>query len=264
MDRSCLAYVAAVTVLVLVAAIVHSAIFACRPPPPKQIHQTLFTSHKPPFEELPVCLKKNLETMRDMNPDLTFVYFSDADVDAWMRANASASEIQAFDQLNVGAARADLFRIVYMFQAGGVWVDADLTALCISERSPMSARLELFDMGFKNFSYILIGCTPGHPLLRKTLDMIVERVCGTESLMTVSMTGPHVLQDAFKIMYKRNSDTQEFGLFHSGTLHEFRYSSGKCGNVKIACYNDAMREMNVHRWQAVQDPRGDLSGHEVN
>ena len=111
MDRSCLAaYVAAVTVLVLVAAIiVRSAIFACRPPPPKRIYQTLFTSHKPPFEELPACLKKNLETMRDMNPDLTFVYFSDADVDAWMRANASASEIRAFDQLNVGAARADLF-----------------------------------------------------------------------------------------------------------------------------------------------------------
>ena len=167
MDRFCLAYVAAVTVL-LVAAIVCSAIFDCRPPPAKR-NQTLFTSHKPPFEELPVCLKKNLETMRDMNPDLTFVYFSDADVDAWMRANASASEIQAFDQLNVGAARADLFRIVYMFQAGGVWVDADLPALCISERSPLTARLELFDMGFKNFSYILIGCTPGHPLLRKTL-----------------------------------------------------------------------------------------------
>ena len=81
--------------------------------------------------------------------------------------------------------------------------------------------------------------------------------------MTVSMTGPHVLQDAFKIMYGRNSDMQEFGLFHSGTTHEFRYSSGS-ENTKIACYNDAMREMDVHRWQAVQDPRGDLSGHEVD
>lgn len=255
MARSRVAYVAAATALVLVltAAIICGAIFARRAP--ARLHRTLFTSHKPPFEELPACLKKNLETMRDMNPDLTFVYFSDAEVDAWMRANASASEIQAFDQLEIGAARADLFRIAYMFHTGGVWVDADLPALRISARSALSARLELFDMGFENLSYILIGCTSGHPLLRKTLDMIVERVRGVESARTVSMTGPHVLQDAFKIMYGRDSKAQQFGLFYSKTPQEFRYSSGKCRKVAVECYHDAMREMGVRRWQTVQDPR---------
>lgn len=165
---------------------------------------SLFTTHKPILTECPIGLRKNLESWKQKNPTLGFLYYSESEMNDWMMQYTSSNTSSAFKLLNTGAGRADLFRICKMNIDGGIWFDADLPSFDI-----LSANARFIDVieerhtvFIKNTShcnprYMVMASKPNSKILAllesKIVELITKHSSEKSSIKTISVTGPFVL-----------------------------------------------------------------------
>ena len=64
-----------------------------------------------------------------LNPDYEYAFFNDSHARRYVMARASPEERQAYLSLLRGAQRADLFRMIWMKYAGGIYADLDTKPL---------------------------------------------------------------------------------------------------------------------------------------
>lgn len=64
-----------------------------------------------------------------LNPEYTYLYFSDLDCKLFITQYFGASVLTAFNTLKPGAFKADLFRYCYLYINGGVYADLDTLPL---------------------------------------------------------------------------------------------------------------------------------------
>ncbi len=139
---------------------------------------------------------KELERFRARNADYTFRFFSDADISAYMRAEFHQHPVyEVFQSARFGPLKTDIWRYCILYQRGGVYCDigksisiplAQLipegatTVLSWEKRgvSPykpsaaVSAQLQHPDKVNINWALMF---APGHPLLKRVIDGIVEK-----------------------------------------------------------------------------------------
>jgi len=86
---------------------------------PKIIHQT---SHS---QSLPTLIQKNILKLKAMNPGWEYRFYDDDAVRHFISENYGAYILDFYNNINpkYGAARADLFRYLLMYQVGGVYID---------------------------------------------------------------------------------------------------------------------------------------------
>lgn len=117
-------------------------------------------------------------------------YFSDADLDEYFE-NHPRREV--FEMIKSGVARADYFRVCYLQSHGGTWFDFDLGPF--EFHLPAEAGVVLYDMGFGDYSYMLLSSEAKEPLWEAVLTEVDIRVINPEPFKNVvSITGPCVLQ----------------------------------------------------------------------
>ena len=73
-----------------------------------------------------------------------------------------------------GVAIADFFRICYIQKYGGYWFDIDVEPTQIT--IPDKGNIHLYDLGFKNISYMLIGGKPNQKLFQKVIDNVIINI----------------------------------------------------------------------------------------
>lgn len=85
---------------------------------PKIIHQTF------PLAELPEELARNVERIRELNPDWEYRFYTDADVVQYLQVNCPWA-LNYYHRISgrYGAARADLFRYLVVYLDGGIYLD---------------------------------------------------------------------------------------------------------------------------------------------
>jgi mannosyltransferase OCH1-like enzyme len=109
-------------------------------------------------------------------PAAELTYFDDDQARAWIDAHTTSGD--AYRNLTIGAAAADFFRLEYLLETGGTWIDSDLPAVRLP--SPVTddhpSHLYLFDTGFGDFSMTVMSGGRGHPLLRQARDDILHNV----------------------------------------------------------------------------------------
>mmetsp|Transcript_55013 Transcript_55013/g.75192 ORF Transcript_55013/g.75192 Transcript_55013/m.75192 type:complete len:305 (-) Transcript_55013:257-1171(-) len=94
-----------------------------------QIPRVLVTSHKFPLDTLPKGLAGNIELWRSLNLGWGFAYFDNAGQERYMHDTCAVPRcVEAYDISESGAARADLFRVAYLYYTGGFWFDSDVKA----------------------------------------------------------------------------------------------------------------------------------------
>ena len=86
------------------------------------IHQVFFTDHG---GSLPPELERNVEHIRAINPDWDYRLYGAEHMVAFIRQHYDERMLSYFERINprYGAARADLFRYLLMYQCGGVYLD---------------------------------------------------------------------------------------------------------------------------------------------
>ncbi len=169
---------------------------------PRIIHQTF------PTKDLPPALAENLLATKATNPDWEHRLHDDADIEAFIGRHYGAQMRRTYLRINprYGAARADLFRYLLMYEVGGVYLD-----IKAATRLPLSTVIrgddrylisqwpkvtkgrfrgwgqypELSHVPGGEFQQWCIVAAPGHPFLQA----VIERVLANLDLYLPSMHG---------------------------------------------------------------------------
>jgi hypothetical protein len=181
---------------------------------PRLIHQT-FKSH-----ELPLELQRNVDQIKLLNPGWMHRIYDDADIAAFIRENYGQTVFDYYQRINprYGAARADLFRYLLLYQRGGVYLDIKSTmtrplddVLQADDRYLLSqwqngkdqehqgwgVARELNHVPGGEFQQWHIVAAPGHPFLRAVIEKVINNIDrynpwlhGTGSSGVFRVTGP--------------------------------------------------------------------------
>ena len=171
---------------------------------PRRIMQTGFT-----FSDALRTHRDLMEGWWRINPEYAYQFFSDEQAVRFVQTHASSREQEAYGAVRTGAQKADLFRVIALRYAGGVYADAD-----------MELRRPLRDVLPRNASAVLgrfwgsefLAFEAGHPLMihaLRTLSGNVHRQlrwmragntsahCGSAHSCVLTVSGPFALRQAF-------------------------------------------------------------------
>jgi mannosyltransferase OCH1-like enzyme len=133
---------------------------------------------------------------RLMAPTYEFRFWDDAECEEFVARNFSRETVAAYLDLQIGAAKADLWRILVLSRYGGIYLDADAALSWPPESMLASDQTELFvrETTGRLTNYFL-AAAPGHPLLAATAHRIVENIQANEISSVYHMTGPTVIDE---------------------------------------------------------------------
>jgi hypothetical protein len=160
---------------------------------PRLIHQTYPTTTLPPL------LWEAVDRVRADNPEWRHHLYDDDDIHDFIAAHYGGRVLAAYDRIDpdYGAARADLFRYLLLYQLGGVYLDiksgcrlplndlllpGDRYLLSAWHREDATHRRdwgmhpELAHLPAGEFQQWYIACAPGHPFLRAVLGRVLENL----------------------------------------------------------------------------------------
>lgn len=86
---------------------------------PRTIYQTWYTKN------IPLEIQKDIDLMKINNPVFNYSFFDDNMMRDFVQTNFSKQILGAYDMLNIGAAKADLWRYLILYKNGGVYLDID-------------------------------------------------------------------------------------------------------------------------------------------
>ncbi len=161
---------------------------------PKIIHQTYAT------KDLPLKIQANVEFIRNQNPDYEWRFYDDEEILDFIGHHYSRRVLELYLNINprYGAARADLFRYLCIYQLGGIYLDIKSVAT-----KPLSSVLradETFILAqwsadvadgryaswgtYKAVSHIAGGefqqwhviSVPGHPFLKAVINQVLSNI----------------------------------------------------------------------------------------
>lgn len=165
---------------------------------PKIIHQTIASKSKIHPE-----LRENIKRLINLNPDWTYCLYDDSDCRTFISQHYDAEKLGLYDRISprYGAAKADFFRYLVVYEKGGVYLDIKSTAI-----QPLSLVLP------KNLDYLIstwdnrpggreegagrharygvddefqqwfIVASKAHPFLRAVIDRVSENIKNYDGL----------------------------------------------------------------------------------
>lgn len=181
---------------------------------PRIIHQTYASPSVPPN------LAANVDALRALNPDWQYRYWSDKLVHDFIYSYYGWDVLRSYLRINprYGAARADLFRYLCLYQFGGVYLDIksscrqpldefirDDDVYILSQwhhfDRPVGQREgiwpELSSIPGGEYQQWHIIAAPGHPFLAAVLERVLRNISrynevldGVGGLGTLRVTGP--------------------------------------------------------------------------
>ncbi len=146
---------------------------------PLTIYQTWYTKDLPPH------MKKNVEQLKQQNPEFSYELYDDNDCREFIRINFSPDVLHAYDTMIPGAYKADLWRYCVLYKNGGIYIDIKLSCingfklieLCESEHYVLD-RVAAFKI-FANIKPIynaLMVCKKNNPFLLEAIYKVVRNV----------------------------------------------------------------------------------------
>lgn len=194
-------------------------------PIPRTIFQTFKT------DKLPFITRWHIRNFRKNNPQYQYEFYDDERIVAFFEHEFRADILAAYLKLNIGAAKADMFRYAVLLKKGVVYLDIDSGinwSLTDFIKPDDSAIISLEGNPDLYAQWGLIY-EPGHPFLQKTLDLVLENISLNKFPHDVhAMTGPTVYTRAINECLKVDPSIphRTLGVDYNGNL-TFKYRFGK-------------------------------------
>jgi len=154
---------------------------------PKTIYQTYSSSR------LPVLTRWHVRNMRRRNPEYDYQFYDDDRVDDFIRNEYGGEVLGLYRRINIGAAKADLFRYAVLYRRGGVYLDIDslLVDSLDSFLAPDDRAIISLESNREHYVQWALMYEPEHPFLAKTLDKVLGNLRVNRFPYNVhGMTGP--------------------------------------------------------------------------
>jgi len=120
---------------------------------------------------------RSSELWKTKYPNWKYIFFSDEDCRVFLKTYFSDRVLRIFDILIFGAAKADLFRMCYLYIHGGFYIDSDLVPLTTLNALPFHKHLIVVQAPCNKRLYqAFVGSVSGSPLIEKTIRCIVKSV----------------------------------------------------------------------------------------
>lgn len=159
---------------------------------PKRIYQTWKT------KELPPGIRQVIKKMMELNPTYTHYLYDDVEMSAFVHQHFPGEIACAYDMLNIGASKADLWRYLILYKFGGVYLDIDaaivksLDTLIRPDDTAIITR-EQFEGLFNQWILIF---RKGHPLLKEIINQCVKNIENRTTNNILHLTGSTVITKA--------------------------------------------------------------------
>ena len=156
---------------------------------PKIIHQT-WKSDKID-KELYDIINHNL----DLNPEYEYRFYTDEDMENYIKHNCSPSEYKAYKKINpkYGAARADLFRYLVIYYEGGIYLDIKSKILQPLRLFIKPDYTNLVGWMWNEYVNWWLIYEKKSPLMREVINQVLENI-NTYDIDKVGVGKPAVLQ----------------------------------------------------------------------
>jgi mannosyltransferase OCH1-like enzyme len=179
---------------------------------PKIFHQTFYD------RTLPEELQRSVAHLKALHPDWEYRFYDDKDIAEFIQNNYPGAAWDYFHRIDsrYGAARADLFRYLLLYKAGGVYLDikSGVTEpldgklrsddqFIISQWDaqatsfPWGRHDELRNIPGGEYQQWFIASAPGHPYLKAVIDTVLNNIDaydpiihGTGKYGVLRLTGP--------------------------------------------------------------------------
>lgn len=192
---------------------------------PKVIYQT-FKS-----DDLPLITRWHIKRFRENNKDYQYEFYDDHRIESFFLEEFGQDILSLYKRLNIGAAKADMFRYAILLKRGGIYLDIDSNIKgslnnIIQEDDQAIISLEKNPNLFVQWALIY---APNHPFLKRTLDKVIDNIKNNSYPNDVhKMTGPSVYTEAINECLAESSDIsyRVMGTDYNGRL-KFKYRFSK-------------------------------------
>ena len=211
-------------------------------------------------------MRSNLEKWIKKNDDYKFVFFDDIEQLNWMKHNCS-EYWPAWDDMQLPAARADLFRYCILFMNGGVWSDVDIEVIQPLHTFITSAELVVVhDGGMSGDQFLynaFLATVPKHPVLKRAMDIIMEHYQTRLEKGAVFVTGPHVLWRAVNDVIGKVQPKSFIGYDKEHKIEYLSFdgkiiSSSSSGSVLVGKYDGYLNDATYARRRTTLWKRSNL------
>jgi mannosyltransferase OCH1-like enzyme len=155
-------------------------------------------------EQVPNNVKDLGREFTQRNPGWRVEYYGDEAARKFIRTHFEDDVVLAFDALNPGAFKADLFRLCILYVRGGVYSDLsqrllvpirDIVDIRVDELVLVADKyIPMYYMQKEGVYNAFIAAVPKHDFLRHCIDKIVDRVrAGKYGSNPLDITGPYML-----------------------------------------------------------------------
>jgi inositol phosphorylceramide mannosyltransferase catalytic subunit len=226
---------------------------------PKVIHQTYFK------KELPIEIQQNIQNLKNTNPDWIFKLYDDDDIVSYIKTHFPEL-LNFYLKINdrYGAARADFFRYLVIYNEGGLYLDIkssiskplkdvifdeDKYLLCHWENAP-GQRHEVFGHhgGIKNphgeFQQWHVVAAKGHPFLKAVIENVCNNILHYNPYFhdvggwaVINCTGPL----AYTLAITPLLNTYPHRLERDNTSYGLIYSIYEDQNLAVGHHNKIMK-----------------------
>ena len=157
-------------------------------PIPKRIYQTWKTKN------LPWGIKNVITNMMELNPSYSHYLYDDEEIDKFVLENYEGEIADCYNMLNIGAARADLWRYLILYKYGGIYLDIDAAILkpldtLIRRDDTAIITREMFEGLFNQWILIF---KKGHPLLKEIISQCIKNIKNRSTNNILHLTGSTV------------------------------------------------------------------------
>jgi len=157
---------------------------------PRIVWQTNYT------RRVTLSIYANYLFNRLIAPTYEFRFLDDAECEEFVTSRYPAEVAAAYNGLQIGAAKADLWRVLVLLTHGGVYLDADATFSWSPEYFLEVDQTELFVRESRGrLTNYFFASVAGHPLLAAIAGKIVENIQINKITSVYDLTGPTVVEE---------------------------------------------------------------------
>jgi mannosyltransferase OCH1-like enzyme len=165
----------------------------------KNIFQSWYT------KDLDPRLKKKIINFRRMNPLYKYYLYDDKEIDEFVNKYYEGEIADSYNKLNIIVAKVDFWRYLILYKYGGIYVDMDSSINKNLDKLIKENDQAIISVESHFNSYVQWGLifSKEHPILKKTIDLIVENIKNNSYPNDIHrMTGPTLYTKAINYVNK--------------------------------------------------------------